>query len=187
MRWRLGFQALSYERLRGMFRDAFGLDVSDGAVMNMFIRSHAEFEVEASKARAILRATKVVASDEIGVRIEGTNSHHWVFHCKESVVHQSDYSRLFPRISRLRPSREKSESWKNSSKPFWPRRPDATSPESCKPKSGARATSFSPFARPSTASATRDGRSRRTARRRRHRSASSRSAPTAAPTGGGGR
>src|ERR1019366_7847365 len=32
-----GFQALSYERLRGMFRDAFGLSVSEGALMNMFI------------------------------------------------------------------------------------------------------------------------------------------------------
>ena len=35
-----GFQALSYERLRGLFRDAFGLSVSEGALMNMFIRSH---------------------------------------------------------------------------------------------------------------------------------------------------
>ena len=30
-----GFQALSYERLRFMFRDAFGLIVSEGALMNM--------------------------------------------------------------------------------------------------------------------------------------------------------
>jgi transposase len=42
-----GFQALSYERLRFLFRDAFGLTVSEGALMNMFIRSHAGFEVEA--------------------------------------------------------------------------------------------------------------------------------------------
>lgn len=35
-----GFQALSYERLRGLFRDAFFLSVSEGALMNMFIRSH---------------------------------------------------------------------------------------------------------------------------------------------------
>jgi transposase len=27
------------------------------------------------------------------VRIEGTNSYHWVFHCKDAVVHQPDYSR----------------------------------------------------------------------------------------------
>jgi len=33
------FQAVSYERLRFLFRDAFGLIVSEGALMNMFIRS----------------------------------------------------------------------------------------------------------------------------------------------------
>ncbi len=88
-----GFQALSYERLRGLFRDAFGLSVSEGALMNMFIRSHPRFEIEAGKAKALVRAAQVVASDETGVRIEGTNSYHWVFHCKDAVVHQPDYSR----------------------------------------------------------------------------------------------
>jgi len=88
-----GFQALSYERLRFLFRDAFGLIVSEGALMNMFIRSHAGFKIEADKAKALLRQAKVVASDETGVRIEGTNSYHWVFHCKDAVVHQPDYSR----------------------------------------------------------------------------------------------
>jgi len=210
-----GFQALSYERLRGLFRDVFGLGVSEGALMNMFIRSHARFEIEAEKAKAILRAAKVVASDETGVRIEGTNSYHWVFHCKDAVVHQPDYSRAarvvdemmgghepkvwisdrysaqqkhgvrhqtclahlardaafafstarticpsgssfgwerrstWPKPSRTSPHRRspgRSESWKSSSKRFWPRPPGATSPGSCKPKSGARAISFSPFA-----------------------------------------
>jgi len=87
------FQALSYERLRGLFRDAFGLKVSEGALMNMFIRSRDGFRIEAEKAKSILRAARVVASDETGVRIEGTNSYHWVFHCKDAVVHQPDYSR----------------------------------------------------------------------------------------------
>jgi len=87
------FQALSYERLRGLFRDAFGLNVSEGALMNMFIRSRDGFRIAADKAKAILRAARVVASDETGVRIEGTNSYHWVFHCKDAVVHQPDYSR----------------------------------------------------------------------------------------------
>lgn len=87
------FQALSYERLRLMFRDAFGLSVSEGALMNMFIRANDRFKTEADKAKAILRAARVVASDETGVRIEGTNSYHWVFHCKDAVVHQADDSR----------------------------------------------------------------------------------------------
>ena len=56
--------------------------------MNMFIHSHAGFMIEADKAKAILRRAKVVASDETGVQIEGTNSYHWVFHCKDAVVHQ---------------------------------------------------------------------------------------------------
>jgi transposase len=96
-----GFQALSYERLRGMFRDAFGLSVSEGALMNMFIRSHPRFEVEAGNAKAVLRAARVVASDETGVRIEGTNSYHWVFHCKDAVVHQPDYSRAARVVSEV--------------------------------------------------------------------------------------
>jgi len=87
------FQALSYERLRFMFRDAFGLQVSEGALMNMFARSRPRFTCEADKARHGLRGAKVVASDETGVRIEGTNSYQWVFHCKDAVVHQPDYSR----------------------------------------------------------------------------------------------
>src|ERR1700710_2346833 len=88
-----GFQSLSYERLSGLFGDAFGLSVSEGALMNMFIRSHPRFKIAAEKAKATLRAAKVVASDETGVRIEGTNSYHWVFNCKDAVVHQPDYSR----------------------------------------------------------------------------------------------
>jgi transposase len=76
-----------------MFRDAFGLAVSEGALMNMFIRSHPRFKIEAEKAKTILRAARVVASDETGVRIEGTNSYHWVFHCKDAVVHQPYYFR----------------------------------------------------------------------------------------------
>ncbi len=79
--------------LRFLFRDAFGLIISEGALMNMFIRSHAGFKLAADKAKAVLRGAKVVASDETGVRIEGTNSHHWVFRCKDAVVHQPDYSR----------------------------------------------------------------------------------------------
>ena len=59
----------------------------------MFIRSRGGFKIEADKAKAVLRAAKVVASDETGVRIEGTNSYHRVFHCKDAVVHQPDYSR----------------------------------------------------------------------------------------------
>ena len=58
------FQALSAERLRGLFRDAVGLAVSKGA----------RFTIEAQKAQAILRAARVVAGGETGARIEGTSA-----------------------------------------------------------------------------------------------------------------
>lgn len=87
------FHALSYERLSGVFKDIFGLNVSEGAIMNMFARSRSGFHATAQAAKASLRTARVVASDETGVRIEGTNAQHWVFHCKDAVVHQPDYSR----------------------------------------------------------------------------------------------
>jgi len=61
-----------------MFRDAFGLIVSEGALMNMFIRSHAGFKIEADKAKAILRQAKVVASDENRRADRGDQFLSWV-------------------------------------------------------------------------------------------------------------
>lgn len=87
------FHALSYERLRLLLRDVFWLTISEGALMNIFSRTRKVFSTEADKAKYVLRQAAVVASDETGVRIEGTNSYHWVFHCKDAVVHQPDYSR----------------------------------------------------------------------------------------------
>jgi transposase len=83
------FQALSYERLQGAFADLFGLDISQGGLMNMLRRAQQRFAVERDQAIAALRQAPVVASDETGVRIEGSNSYHWVFHCAAAVVHQA--------------------------------------------------------------------------------------------------
>jgi transposase len=87
------FQAFSYERLQRAFLDLFGLNVSQGALMNMFSRTSPSFQAEADKAVALLRQAKVVASDETGVRIEGSNGQNWVFLCEEAVVHIADPSR----------------------------------------------------------------------------------------------
>ena len=94
-----GFQVLSDERLRGLFHDAFGLDVSEGALMNMFIRSRSRLAVQkrggdgqgdfARRLRGRQRWSRRDRRSR-GVRIEGTNSFHWVFHCKDAVVHQPD-------------------------------------------------------------------------------------------------
>ena len=41
------------------------------------------------QAVAALRQAEVVASDETGVRIEGSTGYHWVFRCKDAVVHHA--------------------------------------------------------------------------------------------------
>ena len=83
------FQALSYERLQSAFADLFGLTISQGGLMNMLRRAQGAFAAERDKAIAALRRAKVMASDETGVRIEGSNAYHWVFRCAEAVVHHA--------------------------------------------------------------------------------------------------
>ncbi|MPR05655.1 IS66 family transposase [Microvirga tunisiensis] len=87
------FQALSYERLQSAFADLFGLTVSQGGLMTMLRRAQGAFAAERDKAVAALRQAKVIASDETGVRIEGSNAYHWVFRCSEAVVHHASPTR----------------------------------------------------------------------------------------------
>ena len=83
------FQALSYERLQAALSDLFGLTVSQGGLMSMLRRAEARFAVRREAALSALRRAEVVACDETGVRIEGSNSYHWVFRCRTAVVHHA--------------------------------------------------------------------------------------------------
>jgi len=65
-----------YERLRQVFDDLFGLTISQGALMNMFARTARAFEEKKGQALSVLRKASFVASDEMGVRIEGVNAFH---------------------------------------------------------------------------------------------------------------
>jgi transposase len=87
------FQTLSYERLQSAFADLFGLTVSQGGLMTMLRRAQGAFVAERNKAIAALRQARVIASDETGVRIEGSNAYHWVFRCAEAVVHHASPTR----------------------------------------------------------------------------------------------
>jgi transposase len=81
------FQTLSYERLQGAFSDLFGLTISQGGLMNMLRRAQKQFVSGRDDAVSQLRLARVVSSDETGVRIEGSNSYHWVFRSDRAVVH----------------------------------------------------------------------------------------------------
>ena len=83
------FQALSYARLQAALSDLFGLTISQGGLMTMLRRAEARFAAGREAALAALRRAEVVACDETGVRIEGSNSYHWVFRCETAVVHHA--------------------------------------------------------------------------------------------------
>ena len=87
------YQALSYERLQGALADLFGLTLSQGGLMNLLRRAQGAFVAERDRAVAALRQARVIASDETGVRIEGSNAYHWVFRCSEAVVHHASPTR----------------------------------------------------------------------------------------------
>ena len=88
-----GMQLFSYQRLSAALSDLFGLAVSEGALMNMFKRTKTAFEAKRAEALAALRGARFVSCDETGARIEGVNAFHWVFCCKQVVVHGADLSR----------------------------------------------------------------------------------------------
>ena len=87
------FQSLSYERLQAALSNLFGLSLSQGGLMNLLRRAQARFRPGRAAAVATLRRAKVVASDETGVRIEGSNAYHWVFRSGEAVVHTASPTR----------------------------------------------------------------------------------------------
>jgi transposase len=83
------YQSLSYERLQATLADLFGLPISQGGLMNMLRRAQGCFQAGREDAVAALRRAEVVASDETGVRIEGSTGYHWVFRCTAAVVHHA--------------------------------------------------------------------------------------------------
>jgi transposase len=87
------FQALSYERLHSALSELFGLTLSQGGLMNLLRRSQGRFADGQASAVSSLRRAEVVASDETGVRIEGSNAYHWVFRSPEAVVHRAALTR----------------------------------------------------------------------------------------------
>ena len=87
------YQPVSFARLAAMFREVFGVKVSQGALANMLKRSHLSFEAARQEIIDTLRKANVVASDETGVRIEGSHAYHRVFMRAGAVVHEVQHSR----------------------------------------------------------------------------------------------
>jgi transposase len=86
-------QGISFERLARLLSDILGLDVSEGALVNMLAAARGSFAAQASLIRARLLSGSALESDETGVRVGKRNWWLWVFHHKDSAVFVADPSR----------------------------------------------------------------------------------------------
>jgi transposase len=82
--------------------DLFGLTLSQGGLMNLVQRAQGRFADGRARAVAALRRAASVASDETGVRIEGSNAYHWVFRSPEAVVHHASPTRAASVVREMR-------------------------------------------------------------------------------------
>ena len=62
---------VSYERLCEILHGLFGLEISEGAIANMLMRSGDCFAAEAERIEAVVRKAPVIASDETTARVMG--------------------------------------------------------------------------------------------------------------------
>src|SRR5271165_1112519 len=80
-------QNISYQRLVRLFRDLFGLVISEGALDALLRRAKPGFDAEVAAILARLRKSRLVYSDETGVRVAGKGWWNWVFGNQDIVLH----------------------------------------------------------------------------------------------------
>jgi len=86
-------QGISFERLAQLLSDLVGLDISEGALVNMLDAARDAFSRQASLIRERLLSTTVLESDETGLRVGKRNWWLWVFHHKDNAVFVVEPSR----------------------------------------------------------------------------------------------
>ena len=86
-------QGIPLARLRTVMADLFGLDISEGALVNILAASAKSFAAATQSIKAGLFAGTVLASDETGMRVGKANWWLWVFHHADSAVFIADKHR----------------------------------------------------------------------------------------------
>jgi transposase len=79
-------QGIGFERLARLFKDLFGVVVSEGALVNILAEARQPFAAQAAAIRADLLGGDVVESDETSLRVGKANWWLWVFHHAGSAV-----------------------------------------------------------------------------------------------------
>ena len=77
-------QAVGFERLSQLFSDLLGVDISEGALVNILADSRDAFARQTSLIRARLLAGTILQSDETSVRVGKQTWWTWVFHHADS-------------------------------------------------------------------------------------------------------
>jgi len=86
-------QGIPLARLSHALRDLFGLDISEGALVNILDASREPFAAQTKLIKARLMAGTALASDETGMRVGKANWWLWVFHHADSAVFVADKHR----------------------------------------------------------------------------------------------
>ena len=80
-------------RKSGGDNDKPGVAISQGGLANLVAAARAAFAAQAARLREQLPEAAVLASDETGLRVEGTNAWLWVVHHRDSALFRVDPSR----------------------------------------------------------------------------------------------
>lgn len=86
-------QGIALERLTILLSDILGLDVSEGAIVNILDAARPAFVAQTNAIRARLLSGTALASDETGLRVGKKNWWLWVFHHEDSAVFVAEPSR----------------------------------------------------------------------------------------------
>jgi len=77
-------QGIAFERLATLLSDFLGLDISEGALINMLDAARTTFTAATAAIRARLLGGTILQSDETGLRVGKKNWWLWVFHHDDS-------------------------------------------------------------------------------------------------------
>ena len=95
-------QGIAFERLATLLSDILGLEISEGALVNMLDASRDAFAAQRSAIRARLLSGTALQSDETGLRAGKSNWWLWVFHHGDSAVFVAEPSQAKKVVEDLR-------------------------------------------------------------------------------------
>ena len=79
-------QNIALERLSTLLSTILGLEISEGAIVNILAASRDAFATQREAIRAKLLSGTTLQSDETGLRVGKDNWYLWVFHHEDSAV-----------------------------------------------------------------------------------------------------